>query len=85
MITIPFESRLEVISDQNAADSKPAKGKGTPEGWLHVRLPDKRDEWIQAGDVISDPQPLSIPESIELAKRFLGFPVFVGRQFQLWL
>ena len=78
VITIPFESRLEVISDRNAADSKPATEKGTPDGWLHVRLPDKRDEWIQAGDVISDPKPLSIPESIELAKRFLGFPYLWG-------
>ena len=84
MITIPFESRLEVILDENEP-TKSREEKGTPEGWLHVRLPDKRDEWIQAGDVISDPQPLSIPESIELAKRFLGFPVLVGRQFQLWL
>ena len=78
VITIPFETRLEVISEQNAADSKPATGKGSPEGWLHVRLPDKRDEWVQAGDVIPDPKPLSIPESIELAKRFLGFPYLWG-------
>lgn len=78
VITIPFETRLEVMSEQNAGDSKSAIGKGTPEGWLHVRLPDKRDEWVQAGDVISDPKPLSIPESIELAKRFLGFPYLWG-------
>lgn len=78
VITIPFETRLEVMSEENAGGSKSATGKGTPEGWLHVRLPDKRDEWIQAGDVISDPKPLSIPESIELAKRFLGFPYLWG-------
>ena len=78
VVTVPFESRLEVLSDQNAAYSKPASEKETPEGWLHVRLPDKRDEWIQAGDVISDPKPLSIPESIELARRFLGFPYLWG-------
>jgi len=75
VITIPFESRLEVIPDE---DAKKAGGKGSPEGWLHVRLPDKRDEWIQAGDVVSDPKPLSIPESIELAKRFLGIPYLWG-------
>jgi cell wall-associated NlpC family hydrolase len=77
VITIPFESRLEVIPDDEA-DAKKAGGKGSPEGWLHVRLPDKRDEWIQAGDVVSDPKPLSIPESIELAKRFLGIPYLWG-------
>ena len=78
VITIPFESRLEVISEQDAAGSKPATGKALPEGWLRVRLPDKRDEWIQAGDVNPDPKLLSIPESIELAKRFLGFPYLWG-------
>ncbi|HEX4786656.1 MAG TPA: SH3 domain-containing C40 family peptidase [Candidatus Sulfotelmatobacter sp.] len=78
VITVPFESRLEVISDQDAAGSKAATGKALPEGWLHVRLPDKRDEWIQSGDINPDPKPLSIPESIELAKRFLGFPYLWG-------
>jgi len=77
VITIPFESRLEVIVDDEA-DAKKAGGKGSPEGWLHVRLPDKRDEWIQSGDVVADPKPLSIPESIELAKRFLGIPYLWG-------
>ncbi len=62
VITVPFETRIEVI----------AEGKGDDEGWLHVRLPDMRKEWVRAGDVVADPKPLSIPESIELAKRFLG-------------
>jgi gamma-D-glutamyl-L-lysine dipeptidyl-peptidase len=72
VITIPFESRLEVIPDEDGAKVKKT------EGWLHVRLPDKRDGWIQSGDVASDPKPLSIPESIELAKRFLGIPYLWG-------
>jgi cell wall-associated NlpC family hydrolase len=45
---------------------------------LQVRLPDKRSAWIQSSDVVSDPKPLSIPESIELARRFLGFPYLWG-------
>jgi cell wall-associated NlpC family hydrolase len=68
VVTIPFGVRLELI----------AEGQGSDEGWLQVRLPDKRSEWIQAGDVVSDPQPLSILESIELAKRFLGLPYLWG-------
>jgi len=68
LITIPFEARLEVI----------AEGKGSDEGWLQVRLPDKRSAWIQLGDVVSDPKPLTIAESIELAKRFLGLPYLWG-------
>ncbi len=77
VLTIPFESRLEVIPTDDAAEAKRA-GKGSHEGWLYVRLPDKRDEWIQAGDVVADPKPLSIPESIELAKRFLGISYLWG-------
>lgn len=77
VITIPFESRLEVIADDPEAGKKRA-GKGTPEGWLQVRLPDQRSAWIQASDVVADPKPLSIPESIELAKRFLGIPYLWG-------
>jgi hypothetical protein len=78
VITIPFESRIEVIADGDGSDAKKKDAKGSHEGWLHVRLPDKRDEWIQAGDVVPNPKPLSIPESIELAKRFLGIPYLWG-------
>jgi gamma-D-glutamyl-L-lysine dipeptidyl-peptidase len=68
VVTLPFTVRLELIDD----------GKGNSGRWLQVRLPDKRSEWIQSSDVISNPQPLTIPESIELAKRFLGFPYLWG-------
>ena len=82
VLTIPFEVRLEVMTDVND-DAKEderngAKGKEAHEGWLQVRLPDKRSAWIQSSDVVSDPKPLSIPESIELAKRFLGIPYLWG-------
>jgi len=70
VITLPFEVRLEVIPPKNA--------KPSDDRWIQVELPDQRKAWIQAGDVISDPKPLSIPESIELAKRFLGFPYLWG-------
>jgi len=85
VLTIPFESRLEVIPEQQEDEKPDAKkaGKGkekkqSTEGWLQVRLPDKRSAWIQSSDVVSDPKPLSIPESIELAKRFLGIPYLWG-------
>ena len=68
VITVPFETRLEVI----------AEGTGNDKGWLHVRLPDMRTEWVRGGDVAADPKPLTIPESIELGKRFLGFPYLWG-------
>ena len=76
VITVPFETKLEVSSEQTGDTSKPKKP--VPEGWLEVRLPVMRTAWIQSGDVVSDPKPLSIPESIELAKRFLGIPYLWG-------
>jgi gamma-D-glutamyl-L-lysine dipeptidyl-peptidase len=68
VITIPFGSKLEVVAD----------GTGANQGWLQVRLPDLTTAWIQQGDVISDPKPLSIDESVVLAKRFLGLPYLWG-------
>jgi gamma-D-glutamyl-L-lysine dipeptidyl-peptidase len=68
VITLPFAVRLELIDD----------GKGNNGRWLQVRLPDKRSAWIQSSDVVMNPKLLDIPESIELAKRFLGFPYLWG-------
>ena len=76
VVTIPFEAKLEVVPD----DPKRA-GKGHQEshdGWLHVRLAGMTLAWIQAGDTAADPKPLTIAESIELAKRFLGVPYLWG-------
>jgi gamma-D-glutamyl-L-lysine dipeptidyl-peptidase len=86
VITIPFESRLVVIPDESSTDPKTETKRKTKEeakkishdGWLQVRLPDKRSAWIQSSDVVSDLKPLSISESIELARRFLGIPYLWG-------
>ena len=83
VLTIPFESRLVVIADgsgtdENGSGERKPESKGSHDGWLQIRLPDKRSAWIQASDVVSDPKPLSIAESLELAKRFLGLPYLWG-------
>ncbi len=65
-------------ADDEKKEKKGEDSKANPEGWLQVRLPDKRSAWIQSSDVISDTKPLSIPQSIELAKRFLGIPYLWG-------
>lgn len=94
VITIPFESHLVVIPDEGGDDTKTITSQkakqGTKaetkkdakkishDGWLQVRLPDKRSAWIQSSDVVMDLKPLSIPESIELARRFLGIPYLWG-------
>jgi gamma-D-glutamyl-L-lysine dipeptidyl-peptidase len=76
VVTIPFEAKLEVVPD----DPK-GSGKGhqeSHEGWLRVRLAGMTLAWVQAGDTTADPKPLTIVESIELAKRFLGVPYLWG-------
>ena len=81
VITVPFETKLEVAADEQNVHPKPANAKkqpAVPEGWIHVRLAGQTLSWIQQGDVIPDPKPLTIPESIELGKRFLGVPYLWG-------
>ena len=66
VITVPFETKFEVIAE-------PAQQK-----WIQVRLPDDRAGWLQLGDIAFDPRPLTIPEMIALSKRFLGLPYTWG-------
>ncbi len=68
VITVPFETHLEAMDEAS----------GNNQRWLEVRLPDDRMAWIQRSDIIRDPKPLTIEQSIDLAKRFLGFPYLWG-------
>ncbi|MBZ5725738.1 MAG: C40 family peptidase [Acidobacteriia bacterium] len=67
LLTAPFETRLEVVNEP-------------PENprWLQVRLPDDRSGWVQTGDLAFDARPLTIPEMLALARRFLGLPYTWG-------
>lgn len=67
LITVPFESRLEVTS-----------GPEQDARWVSVRLPDDRGGWVQTGDVTFDSKPLSTPDMLALSKRFLGVPYTWG-------
>ena len=67
LITVPFETKLEV-------SSMPAAGGR----WLQVRLPDDRLAWIQSGDVGFDVKPIDIPAMLALARKFLGSPYTWG-------
>ena len=64
IITLPFEAKLEVTGEEETPDAL----------FYSVRLPDGRSGWVQSGDVTLSAQPLSIPQTIELAKRFMGLP-----------
>ena len=68
VLTVPFETRLEVV----------AKPTDEDERWYEVRLVSGDSAFIQAGDVAPPGPPLSIPQTLELAKRFLGLPYLWG-------
>ncbi|MDT8067218.1 MAG: C40 family peptidase [Terriglobia bacterium] len=67
LFTAPFDSHIAVIDAMNG-DAR----------WLKVQLPDGTVGYVQRGDVTLDPKVLTIPESIDLAKRFLGLPYTWG-------
>ncbi len=69
LITVPFETRLEAVVSASDAEN---------ERWLQVKLPDARTAWVQRGDVTLDAKPMSIEETIALAKRFLGVTYYWG-------
>jgi len=68
LLTVPFETRLEAVSEQGDEEG----------GWLAVRLPDGRSAWVQRGDITFDAKPLSIAQAIALSQRFLGLPYMWG-------
>lgn len=68
LVTVPFEARLEVLSEKADDDGR----------WIEVRLPDGGNGWVQRGDVSLDPKTLDIPELTELSRRFLGLPYTWG-------
>ena len=69
LLTVPFDTRLEV-----AALPDPAQ----PKRWLTAQLPDGRTGMIQSGDVQLPAPPLSIDQDIALARKFLGLPYTWG-------
>ncbi len=69
LITVPFESRLEVLTEPQDAERR----------WLEVRLPDGRSAWVQSGDVSLDKNTkMTMAEMIEWSKRFIGLPYLWG-------
>lgn len=77
VITVPFETKLELAPEPTKSAGISAKQENH-DRWIHVRLPGQTNAWIQTGDVVADPKPLTIEESIDLAKRFLGVPYLWG-------
>ena len=67
LLTVPMETRLEIPSGAARSDS-----------WTAVKLPDGRTAWVQLGDVAFGPPKLSIPDMLEVARRFVGLPYTWG-------
>jgi gamma-D-glutamyl-L-lysine dipeptidyl-peptidase len=65
LLTVPFETKLRATGEAN-------------DRWIPVTLPDDRSGWVQTGDVAFDPPRLTVPEMLELSKRFLGLPYTWG-------
>ncbi len=64
IVTIPYGSEVEVTGEQE-----------TPDGVFYsVRLPDGGVAWVPGADVVIGANPLSIAETIGLARRFVGLP-----------
>ncbi|HBY63232.1 MAG TPA: glycoside hydrolase [Solibacterales bacterium] len=68
VLTVPFETRLEVVAEPEREGGR----------WIQVRLIDDRPAWVQRGDVVFEPGRQSIDETITLARRFLGLPYTWG-------
>lgn len=62
LLQLPWESIVEVADQPVPPDSR----------WLEIILVDGRSAWVQRGDVGMNATPLTIDESIVLAKRFIG-------------
>lgn len=66
LLTVPFETRLELGPDSDGR-------------WLSVSLPSGSRAWVQRGDVVVDPPArLTIDAVVALSKRFLGLPYTWG-------
>lgn len=67
LVTLPFETRLEVVAAPKAEDR-----------WMQVRLVDGRTAFVQAGDVSLNASRLSTSDMLTLSKKFMGLPYTWG-------
>jgi hypothetical protein len=68
VISLPFESRLEVIDHFSDPSGR----------WLEVKLIDGKTAYIQRGDVVLNPKPMSKKEALDFSKHFIDQPYTWG-------
>lgn len=62
ILHLPWEALLEVVPDKAGENAR----------WMKIRLVDGQTAWVQRGDAGPRSGPLSIEETLQLARRFLG-------------
>ena len=68
LITVPFETRLEVTGSSVVDNEK----------WLQLILPDGKAAWMLEGDATLIPEKLTVRGMVELSRQFLGLPYLWG-------
>ena len=62
VLRLPWEARIETVPGHTTSSGR----------WIEVKLADGDTAWVQSGDVSSDFAPVSIPQMLTLARRFMG-------------
>jgi SH3-like domain-containing protein len=62
LMNLPWEARLELLPGRVDESGR----------WLRVKLVDGRTAFVEQGNVSADTAPLSIDQTIQLARKFLG-------------
>lgn len=68
LLTLPYGAKLEVVNGLDVQADK----------WAQVRLVNGEVAYIQRSDMVINPKPLSLSETLELAKSFIGVPYTWG-------
>jgi cell wall-associated NlpC family hydrolase len=62
VLKLPWEARLELVPRKTDDSAR----------WLQIKLVDGETAWVQRGDVSAESSPLTIDETLQLARRFIG-------------
>lgn len=68
LLTLPYGAKVEVFSGFDVQAEK----------WAQVRLINGEVAYMQRSDVVFNPKPLSLDETLDLAKSFVGIPYTWG-------
>lgn len=64
VMTLPYGVCIEVVSPMEDLNNR----------WIKVRMLDEKIFWAQSNDFIFNPDPISLDQMIEEAKKFIGLP-----------